>query len=54
MKLLSGTSGRPVIPTTKSFARALKPRTNYPRVSYVRLRSGPLRKLAWIFGFGRR
>jgi len=54
MKLLSGTSVRQVIPTKTSLTRALKPRSHYPSVSCVRLRSSPLQKLAWIFGFGRR
>jgi hypothetical protein len=31
--------------------RMPKPRSTYPTVSLVRLQSGPLRKLAWIFGF---
>lgn len=31
----------------------LKPRTNYPTPSVVRLRTSPLKKLAWIFELGR-
>jgi hypothetical protein len=30
---------------------ALTPRTTYPTVSLVPLRSGVLARLAWIFGF---
>jgi len=31
----------------------LQPRTTCPTLSIVPLHRGPLRKLAWIFGFGR-
>jgi hypothetical protein len=30
-----------------------KPRTHCPTVSVIRLGRSPLRRLAWIFGFGR-
>jgi hypothetical protein len=32
--------------------RSLKPRSSYPTLSIIPLRRSPLRKLAWIFGFG--
>jgi len=34
--------------------RVLRPRRAYPTARIVPLHSGPLRKLAWVFGFGRR
>ncbi len=33
--------------------RPLKPRSSYPTLSVVPLHRSPLRRLAWIFGFGR-
>ena len=32
---------------------ALKPRSSYPTLAITPLHRSPLRKLAWIFGFGR-
>jgi hypothetical protein len=32
--------------------RSLKPRSSYPTLSIFPLHRSPLRKLAWIFGFG--
>jgi hypothetical protein len=29
----------------------LKPRSSYPQLARITLRSGPLQRLAWIFGF---
>lgn len=40
-------------PLASRSAPRLKARTHYPTVSLVRLRTSPLRKLAWVFGFGR-
>jgi hypothetical protein len=31
----------------------LKPRSSYPTLAITPLHRSPLRKLAWIFGFGR-
>jgi hypothetical protein len=55
MKLqsIAPTRHRPPNRSDVARPRKLVARVHYPTVSIVPLRSSPLARLAWIFGFGR-
>jgi len=52
MKRIDPPLARPQSAATKPSLLAVRRRDRRPGVSLVPLRSGPLQKLAWIFGIG--